>query len=50
MILAAPTPRAERDDDQINSDGTLVINNRSASILTTVTEETFTGRWNIRSS
>jgi len=43
MILAAPTPRTERDDDQINNDGALVLKNRSASIPTTGTEEAFIG-------
>jgi hypothetical protein len=44
MILAGPTPRTERDDDQINNDGVFVPKNRSASIPTTGTEETFIGK------
>ena len=50
IVLAAPTPRAERDDDQINNDGALVLKNRFSSIPTTGTEETSIGMWNMRSS
>ena len=43
MILAAPTPQVERED-QTNNDGALVVENRSASVSTTGTEETLIGK------
>ena len=45
MVLAAPTPRTEREDDQTNSDGALVLENRSASVPQTGTEERSLGGW-----
>jgi len=44
-MLAAPTPRAAREDDQKNCEGALVEENRSASVPTTRTEETYIGGW-----
>jgi hypothetical protein len=41
-------PRAEREDNQANNDGALILENMSASVLTTRTEETSIGRWKIR--
>jgi len=43
-ILAAPTPRTEREDDRTNNVGALVLENKSASVPTARTEETFIGR------
>jgi len=34
MVLAATTPQAEREDDRMNSEGVLVLENKSASIPT----------------
>jgi len=45
MILAAPTLRAQRDNDGMNNDGALVLENKSPSGPTTRTEETSIGRW-----
>ena len=44
-ILAAPTPQTEREDDRTNNVlGALVLENKSASVPTARTEETFIGR------
>jgi hypothetical protein len=45
VILAAPTPRTEREDDQANNGGALDLENRSASVPTTGIEETSIGGW-----
>ena len=44
MVLATPTPLAEREDDRTNSEGVLVFENKSPSISTTGTEETSKSR------
>jgi hypothetical protein len=44
-MLAAPTPRAEREDDQTNKSGALVLENRPASSPTTGNEEISMGEW-----
>jgi hypothetical protein len=47
-MLAAPTPRAEREDDQTNKSGALVLENRPASSPTTGNEEISMGEWKLR--
>ena len=49
MILAAPTPRAAREDDQKNTEGAPVEENRFASVPATRTEEPYIGGWQRRS-
>ena len=44
--LAAP--RAEREDDQTDNNGALVLGNRPTSVPITGTEETSIGGWKIR--
>ena len=49
MILVAPSPQDAQEDDQKNTEGALVEENRSASVPTTRTEETYIGGWQRRS-